>query len=133
MVLAIAIAMVVAVGLFLVALGLAALFRPPAARRFLLGFAGSAAKHYAELGIRLAVGAALLIASPSMVGSEVVAGAGLVLLVTTGFMLFLPWRWHRAFALKAVPSALAYLPIIGLSSVALGVAVLWSLLATSAV
>jgi hypothetical protein len=126
MVHAIALAIVVLAGLFLVALGTAALFHPPSARRFLLGFASSSTKHYVELGIRLLVGAAFVLAAPSMVGSAAASGAGWLLLLTTAVMFFVPWRVHQAFTQRTVPHALAFLPLLGLASVAAGAAVLWA-------
>ncbi len=121
------VAVVALAGAFLVALGAAALLRPPLVKRFLLGFASSCAMHYLELGIRLLVGAAFISAAPSMVGTAIVFWAGWILLVTTGVMFFIPWRVHRAFAQRAVPQALAYLPLLGLASLIAGAFVLWAL------
>ena len=132
MVLVVALAIVVMASVFLLALGASALFRPPWARRFLLGFASSPTKHYVELGIRLLVGAAFVLAAPSMVGSAVASGAGWVLLLTTGIMVFIPWRVHRAFAQRAVPQALSFLPLLGLASVAAGAALLWAVFSAGA-
>jgi hypothetical protein len=128
----IAFAVVVAAGTFLLALGATALVRPSIARRFLLGLAQSAARHYLELAIRFAIGSALIVAAPRMAGTHVVAGAGIVLLATTAVMFFVPWRSHQSFANSAVPRALAFLPAIGLSSIAVGVALLWALLGAGA-
>lgn len=132
MVLVVSFALVALAGAFLVALGATALVRPPLARRFLLGFASSSTKHYLELGIRLLVGAAFISAAPSMVGATVVSGAGWLLLVTTGIMFFIPWRVHRAFTQRAVPRALAYLPLMGLASLAAGATVLWAMFSAGA-
>jgi len=132
MVLFIALALVTTAGIFLLALGVTALVRPPMARRFLLGFAQSASKHYSELAVRFAIGAALVVASPRMAGTELVAGTGWVLLATTALMVFVPWQSHRAFAQRAVPKALAYLPAIGMSSVAAGAGILWALFVAGA-
>jgi NADH:ubiquinone oxidoreductase subunit 6 (subunit J) len=54
-------AILVAVALYFIALGVAALRRPVHARRFLLGFADSTAKHYVEIGARFLVGGSLLL------------------------------------------------------------------------
>jgi len=125
-------ALVALAGAFLFALGATALVRPPLARRFLLGFASSSTKHYLELGIRLLVGAAFISAAPSMVGTTVVSGAGWLLLVTTCVMFFIPWRVHRAFTQRTVPQALAYLPLMGLASLAAGATVLWAMFSAGA-
>lgn len=132
MMLSIAITLVALAGAFLVALGLAALLRPARARNFLLGFAGTAAKHYAELAVRLAVGGALVLASPALPAAKAFYVFGWVLLASTGVMLLIPWRMHRAFAQASVPRALRFLPAIGLASVAAGAGALWAVLAAVA-
>ena len=132
MALLVSLSLVATAGMFLLVLGVAALVRPPLAQRFLLGFAQSPLKHYAELAVRFAIGGAMVIASPRLAATEVLAAAGWILLVTTALMLFLPWKSHRAFAQHAVPKALAYLPAIGLSSVSAGAAILWALFGAGA-
>jgi hypothetical protein len=132
MVLVVALAIVALAGVFLLALGAMALFRPSWVGCFLLGFASSSTKHYVELSIRLLVGAAFVLAAPSMVASAVVSGTGWVLLLTTGVMFCIPWRVHRAFAERTVPQALAFLPFLGLASAAAGAAVLWAMFGASA-
>lgn len=126
------VAIVAATGVFLVALGLAALIRPPLVCGFLLGFAGSAAKHYAELAVRLLVGIALVWAAPALAGSAVFWWFGWVLLGTTGVLVAVPWRLHRQFAQASVPQALRFLPVIGLASLAAGTATLWAVVAAGA-
>jgi uncharacterized protein YjeT (DUF2065 family) len=127
------IVIVAVAGAFLIAFGTSALVHPPTARRFLLGFASSPTKHYLELCIRLVVGAAFICAAPGMVGTTAALLAGWLLLVTTGVMLFVPWRVHRAFAQRTVPQALAYLPLMGLASLAAGATVLWAAFSAGAV
>lgn len=103
-------------GLFLVAFGLTACVRPAAAGAFLAGFAGSALKHHAELAVRMAFGCALIVASPNLIGSSWIAGAGWVLLGTSGLMLVLPWKLHRSFAQLAVPKTPLVLRSMGVAS-----------------
>ena len=61
---------VVVAGLYLIALAVVALVRPASARRFLLGFAQTAAAHYTEMAARILVGVALVVASPQMLFSQ---------------------------------------------------------------
>jgi hypothetical protein len=129
---ALALALVACAGVFLVALGLAALLRPRLARTFLLGFAASPTKHYMELAVRFAVGCALVLASPALPGAMAFSLFGWVLLATTSLMLFIPWRKHRAFAQVSVPKALRYLPAVGLASLAAGVGTLWAVTSAGA-
>ena len=119
-----ALAIVMATGAFLAALGGAALFSPSHARRFLLGFADSPSKHYTELGLRFLAACAFVLAAPSVLVPTVFIIFGWVLLATTAGLLLIPWRWHHRFARRAVPEALRFLPVVGASSVALGILVL---------
>ncbi|MBA3487891.1 MAG: hypothetical protein H0T88_12010 [Lysobacter sp.] len=119
-----ALAVVVATGLFFVALGGACLMAPARSSRFLLGFAGSVSKHYVELVLRFLAGGALVAAAPQMMFPRVFSLLGWVVLATTAGLLLVPWRWHHRFAACAVPAALRFLPLIGLSSVIMGVLVL---------
>ena len=132
MLLPIALSLISVGGAFLIALGLAALIRPRLAQRFFLGFAATPSKHYAELLVRVMIGAALVFAAPRLVASTVFTVAGWVLLATTIVMLAMPWRLPRDFVQRAVPKALAYLPAIGVVSLAAGVALVWSALAAGA-
>lgn len=126
MIQSLATAVVAGAGVFLVVLGSAALLRPSLARNFLLGFAGSPTRHYVEVVVRLATGSALVLASPSLPGPAAFWFFGWVLLATTGVMVFVPWRTHRAFAESAVPRALRHLSAVGLVSLTAGVATLWA-------
>jgi hypothetical protein len=116
-----------AVAVYFLALGVISLFRPSQAKRFLLGFADSALKHYAELFIRLFAGSALLVFAPTSSYSTALSIAGWLLLGTTAAMAILPWRVHNRFAQKYVPKALKYLPIVGVTSLGLGGLLLWSI------
>ncbi|MBN8481837.1 MAG: hypothetical protein J0L88_09645 [Xanthomonadales bacterium] len=75
-----AIGVVLVTAMFLFALGIAALLAPERARRFLLGFAGSVARHVLEMSLRVLVGAAFLLAAPRMAFTDVFrlfGGAGI--------------------------------------------------------
>ena len=115
-----ALTVVVLTGFYFLALAAVSLFMPVLANRFLLGFADSALKHYAELFLRFAVGAALILYAPRMLLSDAFSLFGWVLLVTTACLLLIPWRWHHRFAQQAVPRATRHITLIGLASLALG-------------
>jgi hypothetical protein len=114
-----ALGVVGATALYFLVLGVVSLLAPAKAGAFLLGFAATAALHYLELALRLAVGTALVAAAPALAASGVFAIAGWVLLVTTAGLLLVPWRWHRRFATHVVPMATRHLTLIGLASLAL--------------
>lgn len=121
-----------AVSIFLVLLGMMALGRPFQARRFLLGFAATARKHYAELAMRLVAGGATLVVAPHALHSVALAAFGWLLVLTTVAMAVVPWHVHRRFAEAVVPRALRFLPIIGIASLILGVLLLWNTISPGA-
>ena len=122
----------IAVALFFLTLGLAALIQPSNAKRFLLGFATSAPKHYAELVARLLAGGAMLIAAPHSAYPIGLSVFGWLLIGTTAVMALVPWRFHRRFAESSVPKALRSLPMIGVASLLLGGLLLWGVFTASA-
>jgi hypothetical protein len=122
----------VAVAAFFLLLGLISLARPVHARRFLLGFAASASKHYAELCARFVTGGAMIVVAPHSTQSAALSAFGWLLIGTTAVMAVVPWRIHRRFAEAAVPKALRFLPMIGVISVLLGGLLLWTTVTASA-
>ncbi len=121
---AISLIIVVTAGLYLAALGAAALLMPNEAIRFLNGFASSARLHYFELTLRLITGFAFVTNAPRMQCSVAFGVFGWVLLATTMCLLALPWRWHSQFAQYAVPKATQYITMIGICSLVLG-GIIW--------
>ena len=117
---AIALAVVVLAGTYLLALGAASVFVPKRASRFLLGFASSQSVHFAELFLRFVVGAALVLYAPRMSLSGAFNLFGWVLLVTTACLSLVPWRWHHRFAQQAVPLFMRYIGLLGVVSLAMG-------------
>lgn len=122
----------VAVAVYFLILGSASLIWPDSARRFFLGFATTASRHYAELAARFVVGGSLLVVSPHNPFHATLAAFGWILSGTTVIMALVPWRLHCRFAEAAVPRAMRYLKLIGISSIFLGVSLLWALFAKSA-
>lgn len=125
---AMALGVVVLAGIYFIALATVSLLMPARASRFLLGFAGSAFTHYAELGLRLLVGTALVLHAPRMLFPGAFNLFGWVLLVTTACLLLVPWRWHHRFAQATVPRATRHITLIGLCSLLLGVLILAAVL-----
>lgn len=121
---AVALAVVATVGFFFLGLGIASLVAPQGASRFLLGFAGSASKHYLELALRVLAGSAFVLAAPRLPCSRVFGLFGWVLLGTTAVLIFVPWHGHRRFAQRVVPGALRLLPLVGIASIVAGGVVL---------
>ena len=125
-------AIVFLAALFFLALGAAALVRPGVARAFLLGFANTAVKHYAELLVRILIGGSLVVVARDSAYPTALSAFGWLLIGTTAVMALVPWRVHGRFARSAVPKALRFLPLIGISSLLIGAALLWAMGARSA-
>jgi len=117
---AIALAVLSVTGLYFLVLGAVSLLLPAQARQFLLGFAASPSKHYAELFARFAVGGSLILSSPQLFHPAAFGIFGWVLIVTSAVLIIIPWQWHQRFAQQAVPRSIRYMPLIGVSSLALG-------------
>lgn len=118
---------VVLAACFFLLFGVLAFVRPARIHGFLLGFAGSALKHFAELLVRLLVGASLLLLSPDSAHASVLLVFGWLLIITTALMALIPWRVHHRFTQSAVPKALQFLPLMGLVSLAIGACLLWAM------
>lgn len=121
-------AVIVAAGLYLFALGASCFVRPTSAAKFLLGFASTAFVHYLELALRVLVGVALVHKAPALPNPWVFNIFGWMLVATSLVMCLVPWRWHRRFAQRAVPQALRTIKPLGVSSMALGVGLVASVL-----
>lgn len=119
-----ALAVVLVVGIYFTVLGIAALFAPAFAKRFLLGFAHSPLKHYGEMLGRLIVGAAFLVHAPRMPFPTAFNAFAWLLIVTSACLLLVPWQWHQRFAQRTVPQAIRYITLIGLCSLVLGGSIL---------
>jgi hypothetical protein len=119
-----AMAVVLAAGLYLVALGLALLARPAWASRFLMGHAASGPLHYLELSVRIVVGLAFVHSAPDMLAPGLFHLVGWVLVGTSVLLVLVPWQWHRRLAERSVPQALRFSPLLGLASMLMGGGVL---------
>lgn len=117
---ALALVVIVAAALYLLVLGVSAVFAPARASRFLLGFAATRRVHFSELLIRLLVGGSLLISAKRLFAAELFEILGWALVITSVCLFVIPWRLHRRFAQTAVPRAIRYITLIGLSSLAFG-------------
>lgn len=123
-----ALMVVIAAGLYFVLLGVLALAAPKSAVRFLNSFAVSAKAHYAELLVRLTVGAAFLLRASALPLPKAFALFGWCLVITTACLLVVPWHWHRRFAERAVSLAVRRIRIFAVASLILGGLVLAAVL-----
>jgi uncharacterized protein YjeT (DUF2065 family) len=122
-----AMAVILLVATYFIALGFIALIKPSLAARFLLGFAQNIVVHYCELLLRLIVGFALLHLCATMPFTNVIELFAWILIFSTMVLFVLPWHWHRQFAQKVVPYTNRYLSVIGVISLALGISLIFAL------
>lgn len=120
---------VLGAGIYLIGLGVAAVVSPGRTKRFLGGFASSAPVHFAELGVRLLVGAGLVHSAARMQFSSSFLAFGWVVIGTSVALLAVPWRLHHRFATWSVPMATKRLPLFAFGSVVGGAFLLYALLA----
>lgn len=113
---------------YLLALGVALLVRPAQGRRFLAGFAQTAAAHYLELGLRILIGAALIVHAPKVPASSLFVAIGWMLIATSLGLALLPWRWHARISQRTVPMATRFSGLLGLASILLGAGLAFALL-----
>lgn len=121
------VAIIISAAMYFITLGCAAISKPNIAARFLLGFAENPKVHYLELFLRLIVGFALMHHSDKMQFANISSFFAWVLIISTICLLVLPWRWHYRFAKKTVPYANRYLGIIGISSLGIGIFLIYSM------
>lgn len=124
----IALTIVLLSALFLFILACLSLFTPRHAVRFLGGFASSAKTHYFEMIVRLIVGTAFVIYSPSMLFTKVFLIFGWVIVGSTIILLLLPWRWHHLFGQRFASPVFQHVWIIGIGSFILSAFILFSTL-----
>lgn len=123
-----AFAILLIAGIYFLLLGIACLFAPATARRFLMGFAGSASKHYLEMTLRMVVGIALVIQAPYLLYSTAFTFFGWILIGTTAVLFVIPWTWHQRFAEKVLPRVASTLPLMGVVSIAMGSGLMFCLI-----
>ena len=120
---------VVAFGLFLIALPGVAFAKPAIAGRFLTAFASSARTHYVEQVVRVLVGAALVVRSPVMSQPKMFWLVGWAIVVSSAVLLCVPWQWHHRLGERVLPLLVRYLRVYAVGSFALGALLLYGMFA----
>jgi hypothetical protein len=119
---------VVAFGLLLIAFTAVVFTKPAIAEPFLMRFASSARAHYAEQILRLLVGAALVVLSPTMWQPKLFWLVGWAIVVSSLALMCAPWRWHHRFAELIRPTFFRYLKLYAAGSFAFGALLLYGVL-----
>ena len=122
---------VAAFGLCLIAFTSVAFAKPAIAERFLSAFASSARTHYVEQGVRLLIGAALVVLSPTMWQPKMFWLFGWTIVVSSAALLCVPWQWHHRLGerLRILPLLFRHLRLYAAGSFALGALLLYGVFA----
>lgn len=128
---AVAAVVVVAFGLFLVALTGVAFAKPAIAERFLTAFASSARTHYVEQIVRLLIGAALVVLAPTMWQPKIFWLVGWAIVVSSVALMCVPWQWHHRFAERVLPIVVRHLKLCAIGPFAFGALLLYAVFAGS--
>ena len=115
-----ALLVLVAAALYLIVLGLAGLLRPKAAFGFLRLFAQTPRANPIEMVCRFAVGVAFLILAAQLPIPALFRALGVILALSALVSLALP-SLHRRFADRVVPAIGRMMPVIGATSLAMGI------------
>lgn len=91
-------------------------------------FASSAKTHYIELSIRLIVGSAFILYSPSMLFGHYFELFGWIVLITTLALFMIPWQWHQRFAALVIPTVVCHLRGYGLLVILAAIFILYAIL-----
>jgi hypothetical protein len=120
---------VVAFGFSLIALLGVAVAKPAIAERFLTAFASSARTHYIEQVIRLLIGAALVVRSPTMWQPRMFWLLGWAIVVSSAVLMCVPWQWHHRLGERVLPLLVRHLRLYAVGSFALGALLLYGFFA----
>ncbi len=120
---------VVAFGLFLIALTGVAFAKPVIVERFLIRFASSARTHYVEQAVRLLIGAALVVLSPVMWQPKMFWLVGWAIVASSAALMCAPWQWHHRFAERLLPIVVRHLRLCAAGPFAFGALLLYGVFA----
>ncbi|HZS61453.1 MAG TPA: hypothetical protein VFA43_19405 [Gemmatimonadaceae bacterium] len=121
---------VVAFGLFLLGLTAVVFAMPARAERFFMAFASSARAHYTEQGFRLLIGAALIVASPTMWQGSLFRLVGWAVVISSMALILTPWRWHHRFGERVLPVLVRRAKLYALALFAFGSLLLYGVFAS---
>jgi cell division protein FtsW (lipid II flippase) len=122
---AVAGAILVAFGLFLVGLTVVVFAKPAVAERFFMAFASSARTHYTEQIVRLLIGASLILRSGAMWQPRVFWVIGWAIVLSSLMLILTPWQWHDRFGEQVRPRLIRYMKLFAVGLLAFGVLLLY--------
>lgn len=122
---AVAGAILVAFGLFLIGLTVVVFAKPTIAERFFMSFASSARAHYTEQVVRLLIGASLIIRSGAMWQPRVFWLVGWAIVVSSLVLVLTPWQWHDRFGGAVRPMLIRHMKLFAVGLLAFGVLLIY--------
>jgi hypothetical protein len=127
---AVAGAILVAFGLFLVGLTVVVFAKPAVAERFFMAFASSARTHYTEQIVRLVIGASLvirsgIIRSGAMWQPKVFWFVGWGIVLSSLVLILTPWQWHARFGEEVRPRLIRHMKLFAVGLLAFGVLLIY--------
>jgi hypothetical protein len=122
---AVAGAILVAFGLFLVGLTVVVFAKPAVAERFFMSFASSARTHYTEQVVRLLIGASLIIRSGAMWQPKVFWFVGWAIVLSSLLLILTPWQWHARFGEEVRPMVIRHMKLFAVGLLAFGVLLIY--------
>ena len=122
---------IVAFGVFLIALTGVAFAKPALAERFVTAFASSARTHYAEQILRLLIGAALVVLAPTMWQPKLFWLLGWAVVMSSVALMCVPWQWHHRFAERVLPTVVRHLQLCAAGPCVFGALLLYAVFAGS--
>jgi hypothetical protein len=124
---AVAGAILVAFGLFLVGLTVVVFARPAVAERFFMSFASSARAHHTEQVVRLLIGVSLIIRPAAMWQPKVFWFLGWAIVLSSLVLILTPWQWHHRFGEKVLPIVIRRMKLFAIGLLAFGVLLVYGL------
>src|SRR5580692_9353569 len=124
---AVAGAILVSFGLFLISLAVVVFAKPAVAERFFMSFASSARAHYTEQFVRLLIGASLIIRSGAMWQPKVFWFVGWAIVLSSLVLILTPWQWHHRFGQEVRPMIIRHMKLFAVGLLAFGVLLIYGL------
>jgi cell division protein FtsW (lipid II flippase) len=122
---AVAGAILVAFGVFLIGLTVVVFAKPAVAERFFMAFASSARTHYTEQIVRLVIGASLIVRSVAMWQPKVFWLVGWGIVVSSLVLILTPWQWHDRFGEEVRPMLIRHMRLFAVGLLTFGVLLLY--------
>src|SRR5580700_6106642 len=122
---AVAGAILVAFGFFLIGLTVVVFAKPAVAERLFMAFASSARTHYTEQVVRLLIGAALIIRSGAMWQPKVFWLVGWGIALSLLVLILTPWQWHDRFGEEVRPRLIRHMKLFAVGLLAFGVSLIY--------